>query len=189
MVRALGNVAADGELPDEVRAQFATTTLPNEALAEIGRAVAHFALLERTLVRVVQGLLGLQMSQEGDRVGLILTSEHSFRGLLDLSASLILELRGAELAEEYKTVLKTVAAAEEERNLLSHSLWGVTEHPHVVDKPFLRTKYTAKRRKGLTHRREQLGLDDLRANALKISLATVDLRDFASQRLGIFTDY
>jgi hypothetical protein len=189
MVGALGSGAADNQLPDDGRALFATTTLPNEALAEIGRAVAHFAILERTLVRVVQGLLGLQMNHEGDRVGHILTSEQSYRGLLELSTSLIQELREAELAEEYKTVLKTVATAEEERNLLSHSLWGMNGAPHLVDKPLLRTKYTAKRRKGLTHRREELSLDDLRANAFKISLATVDLGNFASQRLGIFTDY
>ena len=83
MVGALGSVAANNQLPDEVRTLFATTTLRNEALAEIGRAVAHFAILERTLARVVQGLLGLQMGREGDRVGHILTSEQSFRGLLN----------------------------------------------------------------------------------------------------------
>ncbi len=128
MMRDLGS---GDQPPDEVRALFAKTTLPDEALAEIGRAVAHFALLERTLVRVVQGLLGLQMSRKGERVAHILTSEQFFRGLLDLSASLIHELRGAETAEEYKAVLKTVAVAEEEKYLLSHSLWGSQGPPNV----------------------------------------------------------
>ncbi len=43
---------ADG-LPEEVRALFGATALPEEALAEIGRAVVQFAILENTLVRLV----------------------------------------------------------------------------------------------------------------------------------------
>lgn len=185
----MSNPGADDSLPEEVRALFGTTSLPEEALAEIGRAVAHFAILDHTLVRLVQGLLGLQKSREGERVARVLTSELSFRGLLDLSASLIRELHGDELAEEYKAVLRTVGAAEDERNVLSHSLWGTTGHPDAVDRPFIRTKYTAKRKKGLSFRRDHLGMDDLRASARQIALATYDLRVFTSQRLGINTDY
>ena len=178
----------EDQLPEEVRAAFGMTTLPDEALAEIGRAVAHFAILEHKLVRIIQGLLGLQLTSEGERVARVLTSELPFRGLLSLSASLIRELHGDELADEYNTVLKAVAAAEEERNVISHSFWGIAITPDAK-KPFLRTKYTAKQKKGLTFRRDELDMDDLRVPARRIAAATHDLLMFASQRLGIFTEY
>lgn len=177
----------EGQLSEGLRASLINTALPDEALAEIGRAVAHFALLERTLVRLVQGLLGGDKSEQGERIVHILTSELSFRGLVDLSASLVREGYGDGIADEYKTVLKVVAVAEEERNTLLHSLWGVTSPE--AQKPFIRTKYTAKRKKGLMFQREPLGVDDLRASVAKISLAVWDLRCFASKRLDIFTDY
>lgn len=110
--------------------------------------MVQFAILEHALVGVIQGLLGLQQSREGERVARVLTSELAFRGLLSLSASLIRELRGDELAKEYNAVLRTVTAAEEERNVLSHSLWAIMGAPDA-EKPFFRTKYTAKLLRGL----------------------------------------
>lgn len=175
------------DLLEEIRAVFGATTLPEDALAEIGRAVAQFAILEHTMFRLIQGLLGGQKSKRGERVVRTLTSEMSFRGLGDLSASLIRELHEDQVAADYKVVLKAVEAAETRRNEISHSLWGTTGAPGK--KAFVRTKYTARRKKGLEFRRDELDMDDLRRNSRKIAVATFELRTFASRRLGIFTDY
>ncbi len=132
-------------------------------------------------------MLGLRGSEKGERVVRALTSESSFRGLCDLSASLIRELHGDEVAEEYKPVLRAVEAAELWRNAISHSLWGTSGAR--AEPIFITTKYTAKRKKGVDFQREELGIDDLRRGAGKVGAATFELKAFASHELGLFVDY
>ena len=57
-----------------------TTAVPQEFLAEIGRVVATFALLEYELIQLIHLLLGTERN-----VSRILTSELPFRGLQGLS--------------------------------------------------------------------------------------------------------
>lgn len=154
-----------------------TTAVPEEFLVEIGRAVANFALLEWQLIQLIHLLLRTERN-----ITRILTSELSFRGLQDLSMALVKEVFGDKEAEEYKQVLKLVSQAEAERNIVSHSLWGsgLSNGKKVV----IRTKITAKRRKGLSKQRQELTGDDLRAIARKISVAIHELDLFRS-RLGV----
>ena len=143
----------------ELMAASRTTAVPPEFLAEIGRVVANFALLEYEFYILIHGLLGTRKE-----ISRIVTSELSFRNLLGLSASLVKEIHGEEEAERFKETLKLASEAEEERNRIIHSVWGGGGSGNVV-----RSKHTARRAKGLSFQREEYSQEDLSATARKIS--------------------
>jgi hypothetical protein len=159
---------------DEIIATLRGTAVSEEFLVEIGRIVVNFALLERELFSLIHGLL--KTSEETSR---ILTSELPFRTLLDLSASLVKQIHGVDEAERYKEVLKIASGAEDERNLIVHSIWGINLGGNTI----IRTKHTAKRRKGLHFNREEYTKGKLIAVGQKISRAIHSVEKFR-QSLG-----
>jgi hypothetical protein len=165
----------------DLRGLSHVTALPDEALAEIGRITVQFAILEFYLARLVHGLL----EQTGD-VGWIVTSELSYPKLQDLSMSLVMDIHGTAKAAEYREVLREVSQAEADRNVVSHSQWGILM---PKGEPLLiRSKYTAKRKKGLSRQRQELTVEDLHAMAYNIAIAAHELRAFGAE-LGIEVSY
>jgi hypothetical protein len=158
---------------DELLALARTTALPPECLAEIGRVVANFALLEHELDILIHGLL------KTDRhISRILTSELSFRTLLDASASLVRHIHGEEATRTFSQILHSVSAAEEERNRIVHSLWGAMG-PDIA----IRTKDSAKRAKGLNSQRPEYSPAELSRVASNVSRAIFRVERFR-QSLG-----
>ena len=161
------------EIDKEFLDQFSgtrTTAVQPEFLAEIGRVVANFALLEYELFLLVHGLLKTEAE-----ISRILVSELSFKNLIDLSSSLIKKIHGDDIVLQYKEILKTVTEAEEKRNLIVHSTWG-SAMTHVI-----RSKITAKRSKGLKFQHEKYTKEDLQNVALLLSRAILSVEIFRKQ--------
>ena len=102
--------------------------------------------------------------------------------MLDLSASLIIQIHGQQESERFKSVLKIVGNAEQERNKIIHSLWSGGWGTGVT-----RTKHTAKRRKGLHTQIEEYGRDDLFKSARKITVAIHEVEKYR-ESLGYSID-
>jgi hypothetical protein len=96
-----------------------STALSDKSLAEIGRIVANFALLEVYLLVLIHGLLNLPAS-----VGRLVTTEQPFRNLVGLAANLVRERFDSSVQSDFRSVLALVRAAEQRRNQIVHSLWG-----------------------------------------------------------------
>lgn len=158
----------------DIRSVVHRTTLGPEYLAEIGRITVHFALLEWELIQLVHLLLSTNRNKTR-----IIVSQLSFQRLQDLSASLVKEVCGAEAAEEYREVLKLISKSVEERNAISHSMWGMSGGG-TSDRVAIRTKFTARRSKGLRFQREELAVEDLHEIACDISTAIFELSAFRS---------
>lgn len=157
-----------------------TTALTNDFLAEIGRIVANFAILEAELEKVVHKLLGLDR-----KLKQVITSELSFNVLRHLSFSLIKESFGEEKGKEYREVLKQISKAEDIRNRYLHSLYGyggTKDGESIV----IQTKYTAKTKKGLDFSRIELTVSSLNEKAFQIATITGVLKDFVSLHITDF---
>lgn len=154
-----------------------TTLVPDHYLVEIGRVVANFAILEKELSSLIHCLLGTN-----EDVTQIVTSELSFRNLLDLSASLVKQLHSPKETELFKATLKLVEKAEEKRNLIVHSIWKVG-----FDWGVTRSKNTAKRGRGLQTQNEFYSLEDLQIVAVQIVRARRAVRIFR-ESLGCTDD-
>ncbi len=155
----------------DLRALSQQTTLPRAHLVEIGRVVVQFAILEWNLIQLIDLLL------ETDSVTTrSITSQLPFRSLVDLSSSLVKGKLGAPAAKDYKQLVKLVSAAAEERNSISHSMWGMVSFP---PRPIARqTRYLLSRNQGLTRRQRDLRPQDIKALAESISVATYELVSF-----------
>lgn len=145
-----------------------TTVLPDWYLAEIGRVVANFAILENELSSLIHGLLGTK-----EEITRIVTSELSFRNLVDMSASLMMKLHESKDVERYKVILKMIGEAEQNRNNIVHSLWRAGLSIGVT-----RTKHTAKRSKGLQLQSKKYQLEDLQDVAIQIVRTIRELKQF-----------
>ncbi len=67
--------------------------------------------------------------------------------------------------------MKSSSAAEQKRNIISHSTYGAHSNDEIT-----RTKYTAKRKNGLLLQRERMKLEDLHDISKIISCAAVDIK-------------
>jgi hypothetical protein len=115
---------------------MASTLLTNDYLTEIGRITANFAILESALSDAIIFLLGLD-----ERDGKIATAELSFRNKTHLIDSLYRERISDEgLIQALKEALRVAAQAEEKRNVITHSIWGIDPDTNEV----VRIKRTAK---------------------------------------------
>ena len=161
---------------DEIKAMVKVTALSNDFLAEIGRITVHFALLERALVHLTHVLLALP-----ENIARTVTSELSFRGLQHLASSLVKEKHPA-MFEDFMQLLKLVGQAEDKRNRITHSSWGMSVTASAKEQKVVRTKFTAKHR-GLRLGREELTVNDLRSIASNISVAAYDVDSFAAMVL------
>ena len=157
---------------DEHKILNKITAVSDDFLAEIGRITAHFALLERDMIELVHNLLGLK-----PRLARAITSELSFRGLQQLAASLLREQQ-PEKVEQFEKILNRSSKAEEKRNSIQHSLWGSGQFRKDGTPLVIRTKFTAKQRKGLNFVREEMSVQDLRKIAHEISIAAYDVEMF-----------
>ena len=164
--------------PDDVKAMLKATAVGDKSLIEIGRITVHFALLERALLDLTHRLLGLPQQ----RVRAI-TSELSFRNLQHLASSLLKERRPAR-SKELDEILKRVSACEDKRNVISHSLWGSGGFKSDGTQIIVRTKYTAKQKRGLKFVRQELTVEQLYEIAREISIAAYDVEVFGAS-LGL----
>jgi hypothetical protein len=146
------------------------TAVQPEFLEEIGRVVANFALLEYELFLLIHGLLGTE-----PEISRIVSSELSFKNLVELSSSLIKQIHGENVLQKYKEIIKVVTEAEEKRNLIVHSQWGSAQ-TYVI-----RSKTTAKRAKGLNIQREKYTKVDLENVVLLVSRAILSVEMFRKQ--------
>ena len=158
--------------PDQMKAIHKLSALSDEFLAEIGRVTAHFALLEKEMTLLVHRLLGLPA-----KIALSITSEMSFRGLQQLAAVLVKERLPSRMVA-CTDILKLVAAAEDKRNQITHSLWGFAGASQSGEYKVVRTKYTAKQRRGLHLAREEFTVMDLHNIAMQISVAAYEVDAF-----------
>ena len=163
--------------PDN-KAMFKATAVADQSLTEIGRITVHFALLEWTLLDLTHRLLGLPK-----RRARAITSELSFRNLQNLASSLLKERR-PNRSKEFDEILRRVSACEEKRNVISHSLWGSGGFNSDGTQVIVRTKYTAKQKRGLNFVRQELTGEQLYEIAREISITAYDVEVFgASLRL------
>lgn len=158
------------------RVAMRSTALSNEPLAEIGRIVANFAVLEVYLLVLIHGLLNLPAS-----VARLVTTEQPFRSLVGMAANLVRARLDSSAQADFRSVLALVCAAEQRRNQIVHSLWGGGSEYEVV-----RTKYTAKDSKGLLVQRERLTVAELHQVGYQVAEATFELERFTN-RQGIDT--
>jgi hypothetical protein len=156
----------------DARAIFKLSALPDDALRELGRVTAHFALLEYDLIELIHFLLRLDAGSAR-----AITSEQSFRGLQNLAFSLV-KARREDQEQRFREILKLVATAEEKRNVVAHSLWGVGGTSHNGSVSIIRTKYTAKQRAGLKLSRQIMTSADIQQIAMEVSIAAYEVERF-----------
>lgn len=171
-------------MDEEIKSAFCQTALDQNALAEIGRITANFAILEVKLVKLIYFLIGAD-----EETTLIVCSEKSFSGLQDLAMSLFIKrAKECSLAdswpERFRPVLKDVSAVEQKRNQVVHSLWGFSGFPNKV----IRTKYTSKRRNGLSFQRDEMKIQDLNRIANQISAVAFDIHECCGEVFAEFRD-
>src|SRR2546428_4082891 len=97
---------------------------PPKVLAQLGDMTVSFALLENQ----IQSLLGA-LIREHQRVGQIVSSQLSFAKLRATVISLYLDRHGDD--DDFKALRELINRAgkiEEERNRLTHSVWGGGDH-------------------------------------------------------------
>lgn len=129
--------------------------IKDEFLREIGHIVVSFSLLEEILRFLVIALI-----DEPQRIGVVITSELSFKNLKALAITLYKEKfgEGAEF-DHLKKLIKQIAEMEDERNCIFHSEWGTSnDRPEVIT----RSKDTAKEKHGLRFAFEDYTVQKLR---------------------------
>ncbi len=108
----------------------------------------------------------------------VVVCEQSFRQLVALADSLFklyLEAQNAGTTEEWHSILKRAHGAEETRNAILHSTFGVTIGEEPV---FSRNKITARFKKGFQVHVELLDEATMTTYRQKISSVTNDILDF-----------
>ena len=144
--------------------------VPEEHLKHIGDLTVSFALLEHCLQSLVHSLLG-----SGQRLGQIVTAELSFKALRALAVSLYLQRNGKdEHHEAFRGLVKRAAEIEDQRNQITHSLWGAGTGAVSIT----RIKTTAKERHGIRFMFEEVTIKQLADFALSIKVLAKDLQDF-----------
>ena len=157
---------------DDIKAMLSSSAVSEEFLVEIGRITVHFALLEKILIDLTHRLLSLP-----ENMARSITAELSFRGLQQLAYSLLKERLPSKI-EEFADILKRVGKCEEKRNAITHSLWGAGTSGTDGKQLVIRTKYSAKQKKGLDFVRKEMTIDDLNDIAREISIVASDIKVF-----------
>lgn len=151
--------------------------VPDEHLKHIGDITVSFAMLESQLQTLAQSLLGA-----GQRRGQIVTAELSFKALRALTVSLYLERNEEdEYLEEFRSLIKRAADAEEKRNQIVHSVWGAGNGPLSIT----RIKTTAKEKHGIRFHFEDVSAGDLAEFAAEIKALAGDLLQFWIKLLDV----
>lgn len=170
-------------LMDDLRKIAHTTAVSDEFLAEIGRIVLNYAILENAVKELIQELLQMEVE-----TGIIITSEMSFRNLLNLASSLVCDICSEDEQIVFDEVLKLASSAEEERNQIVHSLWGFYTDKNTGEDIATRLKYTARRGKGLTEKMVPYKLQNLRDVAHRMSIASYEIEKFKDRIVSSFEE-
>jgi len=146
----------------------------HEGLRQLGEVVYFFQQLENDLGEAVSFLIDPEDSTTAD----IVVHEQSFKQLVNLAFSLFEQYAEAGLAEnskEWRSILSRARAAEDKRNAILHSTFGVSDIQAPI---FCRSKITAKFGKGLREHVETL--DDATMTAYRQSISSVanDILEF-----------
>lgn len=131
-------------------------TVPDVILCELGKIVVFQSHLESMIGNEITKLLNIDNAK-----GQIITTELSFRQLIGLLSSLIIEKFDENhcLYQEFKEVKKKLYEFENFRNMVAHSTWA---HDQAFsDTKATRMKITSKEKKGLKMQSDEIGLDDI----------------------------
>lgn len=124
-----------------------------EGMASFGECIVWFQHIEHTLCVCISVMAGMP-----DEIGLIVTSEMSYRVRVATFAGLAQHLAKAEaLPEDLFELVKRLRWAEEERNRLVHSVWDL----HEETPGLLRREKGALRKNKYTSDVEDFHPDDL----------------------------
>jgi len=134
--------------------------ISDEVLAEIGKITIMFSLIENSLAAIIGKIVTVGRLQH--ELGIIITAELSFRQLISTLSSLLIFALGKDndYVVQFKRVKPLLFKAEQERNMVVHSVWGAqsgSTEPHAI----VRIKATAKHKKGLHIDFVNMKLEDL----------------------------
>jgi len=137
----------------------------------IGRVTVNFAMLQRVVeTGVWQLLFGNGIKEQ--RTSQIVTAELSFRRAVELFSCLYRHRFPGQHEAALKTMCKRLLAAEEKRNLITHSTWAGGQPGYT-----LRFKTTAKQ-KGFAFQFQHMSRDDITAVGDGIAIVATDLQKF-----------
>jgi hypothetical protein len=168
-----GNSTAIKEViePREYPLPGSTPWINKLAREDSERAIGRICMAFQELEELVSCLIGLLISDD-NQLGLIITSELSFRNKLGLLYSLYLYRTATpERPEALKKLLAGLRRVEERRNTILHSYWVKA----LACGMLMRYKTTAKSAKGFVQDVEDLQPEHIEAIAAEIGLVADDL--------------
>jgi hypothetical protein len=132
--------------------------ISDTVLAEIGKIVVTHSLIDASLAQIIGTIVSLRSRHE---LGQIVTAELSFKQRVSTLRSLLVFClkEDHETVVEFDRIKKILHAADVQRNLVVHSVWGRPDEsdPHIM----IRIKTTAKEKRGLRTEFVTLGPEDL----------------------------
>ena len=94
-----------------------------DGLARIGECIVQFQRIEYAVSRSISALIG-----RSQKLGEIVTSEMSFRARVSTFGALFAHsLKRDTLPEDIRELVSRIHWAEQQRNMLVHSLWDASE--------------------------------------------------------------
>ncbi|MBS1702605.1 MAG: hypothetical protein JST12_13140 [Armatimonadetes bacterium] len=169
--------------------------MQDEILAELGKMVIVFGLIESELSDMITALV----TQGGNEaVGHIVAAELSFKQRVGIVDSILIfakeRAESPNVPDEHKQAMAELIAcsdefsamrprlfqAEELRNRLTHSTWGV---PQGDPQSAIRFKTTAKAKRGLHHQSETFSLKELQDAIHSIGETWGELAQFHAKYL------
>lgn len=124
-----------------------------EGLARLGECIVQFQRIEDALSICISALIG-----RSRKIGEIVTCEMSFRARVSVFSALFLHMRRKDcLPGDVAELIRRLHWAEQQRNILAHSLWDASEmKPETI-----RREKRAIRKRVLTVSEEYLTPDEL----------------------------
>ena len=142
--------------------------LPDEYYRAIGRITVNFSVLEGAVAQCVGQLLS---NDQG--FAQVVTSELSFKLTMTILHGLVKrQLPDKEKRKPIDDVLNRARAAEDKRNMIIHSEWS----PKGAEGRITRIKFTAKVKRGLRHKFDEMSAEDLESIADEIRQIYCDLK-------------
>ncbi len=134
--------------------------ISNEVLSEIGKITFAFNLIEYSLSEIIVKIV--TVGNRKRELGTIITAELSFRQLVSTLSSLLLFSLGKNniYVSQFESIAKLLFKAEQERNIVVHSVWAAKSDPASPD-DVIRIKTTAKYKKGLRNDFVNMNLEEL----------------------------
>jgi hypothetical protein len=127
-------------------------------------------MLESAISSFVWGMINTDQM-----LGQMITAELSFRNLVGLLSSIYKHrINDEERITELERLLNRALYAEEQRNIIAHSSWGVGDKAETIT----RFKTTAKKARGLIHQFEQMTVEDLDKIADLVGDVAVEIQLF-----------